>query len=77
MHQQDFIRIGRPQHAVGPFPKAAFDGFLDSRKKIHGDLQIEYLAADERRWTRIKIKQEFCLIRVHQRLSAANKSLLR
>ena len=36
MQQQQFVGIGRAEHALGPAMEAALDGFLDFRKKAHG-----------------------------------------
>ena len=36
MQQQQFVGIGRAEHAFGEAMEAALDGFLDFGKKAHG-----------------------------------------
>jgi hypothetical protein len=36
MHQQQLIRFGGAQDALGPLPESALDAFLDLRKQLHG-----------------------------------------
>ena len=36
MHQQQFVGIGRAEHALGQAAEAALDGLLDFGEKAHG-----------------------------------------
>ena len=36
MHQQQLVRLGRAEHALGPFAEAALDGLFDFGKQAHG-----------------------------------------